>query len=464
MSESQHYSTPQKAHDAERVEPALSQPLEAIEETHECNHAHHAHHAHHHHGYHTDQSAHERGSRRAEPEMLITLQSLRSHCRAKRVSSGSADSFLADPNAALAKGSPNKANHCLIGDEESLPQRSPRSSPRSKAEHSEGNTALAKSSPQEFKLPKEAGTPTSLRARRGAKGPADASILLAQALSEPSERSPQRLGSPTESLRASRHKSDQPDPSSQLATESSKSSQQQLEEESPQDTARETSANPRRDVTPESTATGHNLRSPRKPAAGRPPSTASSVAEDVSITSLKFQLLKSLRTSLPDYLPLKSLRASLNKTADILAVVTATPREPHRPRSGPRDYMLELNLTDSSVAPTNVIIAHIFRPHKFSLPAVQVGDIVLLRRVQVVSMQGRGFGVRAGDASAWAVYEKDKEEMLPQIKGPPVEITNEEVEYVQGLKRWWSLQDDKSLAKIDKANQRMSQAGKDDTK
>ncbi|EHK50670.1 hypothetical protein TRIATDRAFT_83393 [Trichoderma atroviride IMI 206040] len=462
MAESQHYSTPQKAHDA----PALSQPLEAIEETHECNHAHH-HHAHHHHDHHTEQSAHERGSRRAEPEMLITVQSLRSHCRAKRVSSGSSDSFLIDPNASFAKGSPNKASQCLIGDEESLPQRSPRSSrssPRSKAEPSVGNAALAKSSFQESKSPKEAGAPTSLRARRGVKGPTDASILLAQALSEPSERSPQQLNSPTESLRASRHKSDQPDPSSQLTAETSKDSQQQLEQENPQDAAYDASATPRRDVTPESTATGHNLRSPRKLAAGRPSSATSSVAEDVSITSLRLQLTKSLRTSLPDYLPLKFLRASLNKTADILAVVTATPREPHRPKSGPRDYMLELNLTDPSAAPTTVIIAHIFRPHKFTLPAVQAGDIVLLRRVQVVSMQGRGFGVRAGDASAWAVYEKDSKEMLPQIKGPPVEITNEEVEYVQGLKRWWSLQDDKSLAKIDKANQRMSQGGKDDTK
>ncbi|KAL7903526.1 hypothetical protein HDV63DRAFT_364342 [Trichoderma sp. SZMC 28014] len=464
MAESQLYSTPQKTHDS----PALSQPLEAVEEIHECNHAHHDHHhhAHHHHDHHTEQSAHERGSRRAEPEMLITVQSLRSHCRAKRVSSGSFESFLTDPNTSFTKGSPNKASQCLIGDEESLPQRSPRSSrssPRSKAEHSEGSAALAKSPFQESRSPKETGAPTSLRARRGVKGPTDASILLAQALSEPSERSPQQLNSPAESLRAS-HKSNQPDPSSQLTADSSKSSQQQLEEETPQDAAHDASATPRRDATPESTATGHNLRSPRKPAASRPSSATSSVAEDVSITSLKIQLTKSLRTSLPDYLSLNTLRASLNKTADILAVVTATPREPHRPKSGPRDYMLEFNLTDPSAAPSKVIIAHIFRPHKFTLPAVQAGDIVLLRRVQVVSMQGRGFGVRAGDASAWAVYEKDSQEMLPQIKGPPVEITNEEFEYVQGLKRWWSLQDDKSLAKIDKANQRMSQSGKDDAK
>ncbi|KAL7925399.1 hypothetical protein ACQKWADRAFT_221652 [Trichoderma austrokoningii] len=440
MAESQLYSTPQKANDA----PALSQPLEAIEETHECNHAHHHHH---HHDYHTEQSTHERGSRRAEPEMLITLQSLRSHCRAKRVSSGSSDSFLTDPNASFAKGSPNKASQCLIGDEESLPQRSPRSSrssPRSKAELS----AL-----HESKSPKEAAAPTSLRARRGVKGPADASILLAQALSEPSERSPQQLNSPTESLRASRHTSDQQDPSPQ----------QPLGEEDAQDTTHDASATPRRAITPESA--GHNLRSPRKSTAVRPSPAASSVAEDVmSITTLKFQLTKSLRTSLPDNLALSSLRASLTKTADILAVVTATPREPHRPKSGPRDYMLELNLTDPSVAPTKVAIAHIFRPHKLSLPAVQAGDIVLLRRVQVVSMQGRGFGVRAGDASAWAVFEQNDEEMLPQIRGPPVEVTNEEVEHVQGLKRWWGLQDEKALAKIDKANQRMSQAGKDDSK
>ncbi|KAM0257419.1 hypothetical protein ACHAQJ_004365 [Trichoderma viride] len=462
MSELQHYSSPQKARDAERIGPALLQPPETIEEIQESQQSQHTQHG--------EQCVHERSPRRVEPGMLITLQSLRSHCRAKRLSSDSADSLSTDPSVLLAKSSPTMTHHqCLIGDAESLPQRSPRSSPRSKAERSDPSVALAKSSPQGSGSPSEAGVSASLRARRGVKGPSDASILLAQALSHQSERSPQLPDSPTALLRPGRRRTDKPDVSVQLAAASfNKDSQQQIveeeeEEEGAQGAAQDASSNPRRDGTPEPTVTGHNLRSPRKPA-GRPSSAASSVAEDGNMTSLKIQLLRSLRTSLPDCLPLKSLRTSLTKTADILAVVTTTPRQPHRPKHGPRDYMLELNLTDPSVAPTGVNIAHIFRPHQASLPTVQAGDIVLLRRVQVVSMQGRGFGVRAGDASAWAVFEKDDEEMLPQIKGPPVEVADEEVEYAQGLRRWWGLQDDKTLVKIDKANQRMSQAGKDETK
>ncbi|KAL6700016.1 hypothetical protein J3F84DRAFT_362412 [Trichoderma pleuroticola] len=486
MSEIQHYSSPLKAHDADRVEQTFSQPPDTIEEIEEdqqtqqtqqhsqqsqhghhgehCDHGHHDHHVHHaHHG------VHDRNSRRAEPEMSIGLQSLRSHCRAKRLSSDSADSLLTDASVLLARGSPTMAHRqCLLGDSDYLPQRSPRS-PRNKAEHSDHSIALAKSSPRESVSPKNVGASGSLRARRGVKGSIDASILLAQSFSPTSEHSP---ASPTASLRAGRRKSDKSDLSVQLASTSFKGPQQpQVAEEGKQemalDAAQDASANPQRESTPEPTATGHNLRSPRKPAAAsstRTPSVVSSVAEDGNVTSLKIQLLKSLRTTLLDCLPLKSLRMSLTRPTDILAVATLTPRQPRRPKHGPRGYMLELYLTDPSVAPSGVNIAHIFRPHQASLPTVQAGDVVLLRRVQVVSVQGRGFGIRAGDASAWAVFEKDDDEMLPQIKGPPVEVADEEVAYVQGLRRWWGLQDDKALAKIDKANQKMSQAVKDDLK
>lgn len=192
-------------------------------------------------------------------------------------------------------------------------------------------------------------------------------------------------------------------------------------------------------------------------------STATAPGED-DVGALKRQLLKSLRTELPDYLTLKMLRHNLNKTTDILAVATATPGQLHRPKGGPRDYMLTLNLTDPSTAPSGVCVANIFRPHQASLPVVHAGDVVLLRRVNVVSMTGRGFGVRAGDASAWAVFEQADDEMLPQIRGPPVELTEEEIKLAQGLRRWWSLQDDKAADKIERASRKLTEAGKDDHK
>ncbi|RSL97688.1 hypothetical protein CEP52_010787 [Fusarium oligoseptatum] len=136
---------------------------------------------------------------------------------------------------------------------------------------------------------------------------------------------------------------------------------------------------------------------------------------------------------MPDYLSLKSLRNSLNKTTDILAIATATPEKAHRPKHGPRDYMLTLNLTDPSMAPSGVCVAHIFRPHLAAMPAVHIGDAVLLRRFQVV-------------------------------KGPPVELTADDVKYAEGLRRWWSLLDDKAMEKIEKASRKVTEAGKDDTK
>ncbi|KAJ4251604.1 hypothetical protein NW757_006442 [Fusarium falciforme] len=192
--------------------------------------------------------------------------------------------------------------------------------------------------------------------------------------------------------------------------------------------------------------------------------SAATAAEDENVGTVKLQLLRSLRTTMPDYLSLKSLRHSLNKTTDILAIATATPEKAHRPKHGPRDYMLTLNLTDPSMAPSGVCVAHIFRPHLAAMPAVHIGDVVLLRRFQVVSMKGRGFGLRAGDASAWAVFEKAGVEMEPQVKGPPVELTADDVKYAEGLRRWWSLLDDKAMEKIERASRKVTEAGKDDAK
>lgn len=185
----------------------------------------------------------------------------------------------------------------------------------------------------------------------------------------------------------------------------------------------------------------------------------SSVADDDRISGVKIELLHSLRTDLPEFLPLASLRSSLNKTADFMAVATCAPRPAHRPKKGPRDYMLELVLTDPSMAPSSVSVAQIYRPHQACLPSVQGGDAVLLRGFQVLSLKDRGFGLRACDPSAWAVFERLDEEMLPQIRGPPVEVMDGEFAYVEGLKRWWSLLDEKARGEIERASQKALQIG-----
>lgn len=198
------------------------------------------------------------------------------------------------------------------------------------------------------------------------------------------------------------------------------------------------------------------------------PSIAASLPETETITAseLRIQLQRDLRNTLPDNLALNMLRTSLNKTADFIAIAVATPAPPYRPKNGPRDYMLELLLVDPTSAPKGVHVAHIFRPHQQSLPVVREGDVVLLRGMSVVAVKDRGFGLRVGDASAWAVFDEQARNAprngdvpLPQIKGPPVEVMDAEVQYAMGLSRWWKLLDEATKGKIARAAQKMLASG-----
>ncbi|KLP08061.1 uncharacterized protein Y057_11602 [Fusarium fujikuroi] len=79
-------------------------------------------------------------------------------------------------------------------------------------------------------------------------------------------------------------------------------------------------------------------------------------------------------------------------------------------------------------------------------------------------MKGRGFGVRSEDGSSWAVSKSNEREILTQVKGPPIEITPEEIEYAKGLRHWWSLQDDNAMGKIETASRKVTEAGKENAK
>ncbi|KAF5023803.1 hypothetical protein F66182_4111 [Fusarium sp. NRRL 66182] len=267
------------------------------------------------------------------------------------------------------------------------------------------------------------------------------------------------------SQRVLRPRHDHGDPSILLAKASSPSTRQTRSHKTP-DPKRET---PRRETRSVSRSFQLREESPNVSFASlKSPSIAGStttVPEEEDVKTLKLQLSKSLRTNLPDLLSLKNLSGnSLDKMADVLAVATATPPHPHRPKHGPRDYMLTLSLTDPSTAPTQVRVAQLFRPHIDSLPDVEAGDVVLLRRFKVVSMKGRGFGVRSEDSSSWAVSKGNGDEILGQVKGPPVEIAKQEIEYAKGLRHWWSSQDASAMDKIKTASRKVAEAGKDNTK
>ncbi|UNI18976.1 hypothetical protein JDV02_005202 [Purpureocillium takamizusanense] len=428
-----------------------------------------------------DQSGTHGGSQIHGDEPLITVRSLRSHSHRKTLSADTTSDAHDDPSVRLATAHSGMSQSPAQEAVSQLPP--PTEAPLNPKEGEQsGKDDEAVVSPQ-GKKQKELKT---LSARRATRNEAKQPITQGSCNALPPSDD-EKLSSHL-TLRASRSKNTRPDPSLQLSKALADDGDRHAEADrqaavarsvrgmrgqaepdvQPAKTPPSSGRSTRRHDTPETT---RELRSrSHVEARAITPETASnaamqspSVAESVTtetedVSALKKELQRLLRTGLPDALPLRSLRTSLNKTVDIMAVSTTAPPQPHRPRHGPRDYMLELIVTDPSTAPTSVSVAHVFRPHLEYLPVVHAGDVVLLRRMQVVSVKGRGFGVRVGDASAWAVFEKGDEELLPQIKGPPVEITDGEVEYAKGLRRWWATLDDKTRAKIDRATQKASQS------
>ncbi|KAH7318599.1 hypothetical protein B0I35DRAFT_247396 [Stachybotrys elegans] len=293
---------------------------------------------------------------------------------------------------------------------------------------------------------------------------ADPSLALAKTATPRSKRAGRtEEKSPTAAIRVTRSKTDYSDPSIALAKgipPSTRVTRSHGSPDSPRDT-RAASQSTRRSRSPDMSEA---LKSPSVTGSIRSMRSIGGEEEEGRGEMSKQRLLKCLRTTLPSFVSLKMLRNSLGQGVDLMAVAAATPPSPHRPKNGPRDYMLEVVLTDPSLAPSGVTVAHIFRPHKTALPVIETGDVVLLRKFQIVSMKGRGFGVRAGDASAWAVFDNANDEMLPQIKGPPVEVVQEEVDYAAMLRKWWVGLDQKSVAKLDGAVKKASQAGKDEAK
>lgn len=177
--------------------------------------------------------------------------------------------------------------------------------------------------------------------------------------------------------------------------------------------------------------------------------------ERESQTLLKLQLNKILRLTLLDLTALKVLRANINRKVDVFGVATAQPPNPQRPKSGPRDHLLPLTITDQTTAPNNVVAVQVFRPHIESLPVVKEGDAVLLRQFTVTALRGRGFGLRSCETSSWAVWERDREDDLPQIKGPPMEVSREEGAQAGLLMKWYAGLDEKAMEKLGRANARI---------
>lgn len=209
----------------------------------------------------------------------------------------------------------------------------------------------------------------------------------------------------------------------------------------------------------------HNLRRPARGNDAAPkqhdlrkqsaPDTASSSNHDfrkntTSGVDLKLRLSRALRTLLSEFTALKVLRYHLNHKLEVLAVATTSSSDPQRGRGGLRQFLTTFNITDVTIAPSAVTEVQVYRPYKEALPIVKSGDGVLLRDFQVISAKNRGFALRSEETSSWAVFRGEEE---PEVRGPPVELGDEEEKHVALLRQWYGDLDEVAMAKIDKANE-----------
>lgn len=177
-----------------------------------------------------------------------------------------------------------------------------------------------------------------------------------------------------------------------------------------------------------------------------------------SVIDMKLNLARTLRTELSEYTSLKLLRYHLNKKLDVFAIITSSPAPPKRVKGGPKDYLLSFNITDPTIAPGNTTRVQIFRPCQEALPLVDIGDGILLRNFQVL-IEKRLFFLRSktGEGSSWAVFKSAGE---IQIRGPPVELSAVEIEYVSDLKNWFSELDIVAQEKFSRANEKSTASTK----
>jgi hypothetical protein len=180
------------------------------------------------------------------------------------------------------------------------------------------------------------------------------------------------------------------------------------------------------------------------------------------VLDMKLKLTRALRTDLSWFTALKVLRHNLTKKIDVFGVVTTVPPEPERAKSGPRHYQVAFNITDQSICPGSkdpVTEVQVFRPYKDALPVVNVGDPILLRNFQVISVKGRGFALQSCEVSSWAVFKDDAEDGV-DVRGPPVEYGDMERKQMHMLREWFTDLDATAREKIDRANETKGPAGK----
>ncbi|KAL5889882.1 hypothetical protein ACKVWC_005105 [Pyricularia oryzae] len=180
---------------------------------------------------------------------------------------------------------------------------------------------------------------------------------------------------------------------------------------------------------------------------------------------IKTEVTRRLREDLPDYQTLLRVPKMVGKTIDLLVLATTEGTKPTRTKA--RQYCMSFNVTDASIS-SRVYEVQLYRLHKDSLPIVKPGDRVLLRDFNIVALTDRGWGLRSVEKSSYAVFDDaddahDRDDAaeggsggMPQIRGPPVELTAADHEVSKLLKQWWGSLDDGARDRLDKQNKKLA--------
>jgi hypothetical protein len=167
-------------------------------------------------------------------------------------------------------------------------------------------------------------------------------------------------------------------------------------------------------------------------------------------------------TALGYYTPLSNLNQKMNSqaraenTVDLIAVVSDSTKEPERAKTGPRDYFTCFKMWDTSLGPEMSVFVEVFRPWKAKLPMAEVGDVIMLRGFTVKSRKREPYLI-SSETSGWCVWRyaeywgadgrKGKKRTLSfssikeEVKGPPVELGNEERNRARELREAWEKMD-----------------------
>lgn len=173
---------------------------------------------------------------------------------------------------------------------------------------------------------------------------------------------------------------------------------------------------------------------------------------------LATDLTKRLENDLPDCVCLSNLRKYNANFVDVAAVATSANVPPKRTPT--REYASSFTITDPSFAPDGVAEVDLYSLHKDHLPVVKTGDSVLLRGFLVVSLPGRGFGLKSKDGSAWAVFKAEGGNE-PEMKAATVEMNKQETDFMLDSRAWYAGLDDSTKGKLVEAVGEMVETGKD---